>query len=356
MATQLENLPDLVIATIKEYERDGIVDLYQTLQSYKARSVIGKMKQESTPSHTYNWTVNVASNNPAEMVGVAATGNPTIANTLAQAEIKFRRARTHWAYDDEEMSANEGGGERIVDLIKIRQMDAMRSLADIMESQWWSRPSSTADDLSMNGIKYWLVQNATTGFNGGLPGGSFTDVAGINPSTYTTWRNFTGAYSMVDIPNFVSLLDEASYKCDFEPPVDFANIGGGGELKHAYYTTFATQRAMTRLMESRQDNIGPDSAPDLGRYFGKGVYRNVPVIAVPWLDQNTTNDPFYGISFDTWVYKYLKGWKQKTYKPAKDAHQPTMNVVWTISQGNFICRNRRRNFVLYNSTSGSADT
>ena len=355
MATQLENLPDLVLSTISEYEKKGVVDLFQTLQSYQARSVIGKMTQESCASHGYKWNAVVASNNAAEMVGVAATGNPTIGNLQAQASINFRRARTYWAYDDEEMSANDGGAERIVDMIKVRQMDAMRSLADVMENQFWSRPTSISDDLSMHGIKYWLVQNATTGFNGNLPGGSFTDVAGI-ASTYTGWRNFTGAYSAVDTANFINLLDEASYKCDFEPPVDFANIGGAGELRHAYYTTFETQRAMTRLMETRQDNIGPENAPDLGRYFGKGIYRNVPVIAVPWLDQNTSNNPFYGISFDTWKYKYLKGWKQKVYKPAKDSHQPTMNVVWTIAQGNFICLNRRRNFVLYNSTSGSADT
>jgi len=356
MATQAENIADLVVSTITKYEKKGVVDLYQTLQSYKARSVIGKMKQEECPSHTYAWNVVVASNNAAEMVGLGATGNPTIANLQAQASVNFKRARTHWAYDDEEMSLNDGGETRIVNMIKVRQMDAMRDLADIMERQWWGRPSGTSDDLSMFGIKYWLVQNATSGFNGSVPGGGYTTVAGLNPTTYTTWRNYTGAFAAVDIANFVNLLDEASYKCDFEPPVEFANIGGAGELKHAYYTTFETQRAMTRLMETRQDNIGPESAPDLGRYFGKGVYRSVPVIAVPYLDNNTSNNPFYGISFDTWKYMYAPGWKQKTYRPEKDPNQPTMNVVWVYSQGNFVCINRRRNFVLYNSTSGSADT
>ena len=82
----------------------------------------------------------------------------------------------------------------------------------------------------------------------------------------------------------------------------------------------------------------------------------MPVIAVPYLDNNTSNNPFYGISFDTWKYMYNPGWKQKTYRPEKDPNQPTMNVVWVYSQGNFVCINRRRNFVLYNSTSGSADT
>jgi hypothetical protein len=357
MAIQLLDIADLVLSQIAEFEEKGVIDLFQTLREYKAEECIGMMKSEGAESHSYKWNLTTASNNPAQMVGVGQTLNPTIASLQQQATISFRQANTNWSYDDQEVSANEGGKRRIVDMIKTRQMDAMRSLADVVENQFWGRPVSSTDNLSMHGIKYWLVQNATLGFNGQLPGGSFTDVAGVSPSTTVNWRNYTGAFSAIDIPNFIDKLDDATWNTTFKSPVSMNQLGTGSKMpKHAYFTTWDNHKQIVRLMETRRDNIGPESAPDLGLYWGKAHYRGNPIHAVAWLQANTTNNPFYGISFDDWVYKYHNGWKQKTYRPMKDKTQPTMNTVHVYTEGNFVCLNRRKNFVLYNSTSGSADT
>ena len=71
---------------------------------------------------------------------------------------------------------------RLVNLLQSSRVDAMTDLAELMESNFWGAPASSSDTLKPYGVPYWIVYNATTGFNGGHPSG-FSDVGSFSSTT-----------------------------------------------------------------------------------------------------------------------------------------------------------------------------
>jgi hypothetical protein len=178
---------------------------------------------------------------------------------------------------------------RILDILKIRRIDAMISLTELMETAFWSFPTST-DDVTPYGIAYWIVKagmSTTGGFNGTLQSG-YTTVGGVNPTTYPRWRNWNCQYTVVSKDDLIRKWREAATKTDFTPPVDGIPTFNTGD-QYGFYSNYAVIGALEEVLEAQNDDLGEDVAS----MDGRAVFRRSPVNYVPKLDADTTG-PVYG--------------------------------------------------------------
>jgi hypothetical protein len=76
------------------------------------------------------------------------------------------------------------------------------------------------------------------------------------------------------------------------------------------------------------------------------VFRNHPIIWVPKLDADTTN-PVYGVDHSTFYPICLRGNYLRESKPMTDATQHNVYQVFVDLSYNYICLDRRRNWVFY---------
>jgi hypothetical protein len=71
---------------------------------------------------------------------------------------------------------------------------------------------------------------------------------------------------------------------------------------------------------------------------------------VPYLDNNgSSNNPIYGLCFDTWRFAYLKGFVDRRSEPMTSRDQHTVVTQFTDSTMQFACLDPRKNFVFSTS-------
>lgn len=350
MALQADSLGDLVAMTLKDLGEMKITEITTDLQDHVAMSKLlteNSVKLES--GYGVQWDIMVNHSGAAQFVGLYSTDNVNVADTTIQATMPWRHATTNYAIDERELAMNRSP-RKIVDLLKVRRLDAMIAQAELMESAFWGYPLST-DTVTPNGVAYWIVKSATAatkanndGFNGGAQSG-YTTVAGVSPTTYPRWRNYTDAYTSVAKDDFVRKVRRAMTHCLFRPAADGgpANFNTGD--KWGLYTTYNVLSRLEELAESQNENLGNDVASK----DGDVLFRRTKVKWVPKLDADTT-DPVYGINWGVFKTYILRGWWLKELKIEVTPGQHTVCSVHVDSSLNWICKDRRRNFVVSTGT------
>ena len=69
-----------------------------------------------------------------------------------------------------------------------------------------------------------------------------------------------------------------------------------------FFTTYNVLEEMEKLLESRNDNLGAD----LAKYAGSVVIKGNPVVWVPYLQNNDSSDPFYGVNLRVFKFFFEK--------------------------------------------------
>ena len=228
MATlQADDIADLITITQKDLGRLRWTDLSYDLQEYIALpSLLQKEKVAFGSGYGMQWNVMTGTSGAAKDVGLYEVDNVNVSDVMQTATIPWRHMTTNYAIERREVSMNSGAAQ-IVDLVKIRRHDAMVDLAKHCESRFWSRPANSSDNKQIYGVPYWIVYNASAGFNGGIPGGSdFSDVAGLNPSTYDQWKNYTANYTTVSSTDLIRKWRKAATFTKFMTPHPNNPYGG----------------------------------------------------------------------------------------------------------------------------------
>jgi len=341
MAYQAEQIADLVTSTLKELGRGKFTDISYDLQRFTALNHIMTDEKETLQGgQEVQFNVLVKNGGAAKMVGLYNVDNPNVTDGLETAKVPWRRASVPYSYDLGEFNINAGNEYRILDLIKTRRHMALTSLAEILETQAWGKPTSSDDNLNAMGILYWIVKAATKGFYGVAPSG-FTTCAGLSSTTYPNWRNWSGTYSTISATDLVAKIREALTFTQFEAPAKIVGDYNTGDKK-SIYTNYTVVSALEEQLRANNDQLGTDLA------YGDGqvLIRKIPVEWVPALETDTTN-PVYGINWGVFKCVGLAGeWMTET-KPFMAANQHKVLTGFTDCTFNFICRDRRRNFVLY---------
>lgn len=335
-------LNDLINTTLRTLGKPHYTEIATDLQEHTAMShLLRKNRIEVQSGYGFQWDVKVSQAGSARNVGLGATDDVNIPDTMTQATADWRNTVASYAIEGREISMNEEPS-RIVDLVKSRRVDCMIDLAEIMESNFWGPPPPVTDTLTPWGVRTWIVKSATEGFNGGAPSGYTT--IGLNPTTYPRWQNWTYQYVSVSRDDLIRHWRQAATKINFKPPVDGIPTFNTGD-HYGWYTNYGVIGPLEEAAESQNDNLGSD----LASQDGKTIFRRVPVTWVPKLESDTTNS-VYGINWGYFKTGILRGWWLRETHIPNYPMQHTMSAHFMDSTYQFISRNRRCHAVLSTGT------
>jgi len=342
MALQADDIADLVKSVLKDQDRFNWTDLTSDIQEYIALPQILTEERVGFGGGTgFKFRFMNGTSGAARNVGLYSTDNTSVADVFVEGSVPWRHSETSYAWDLHEFDMNMGE-EEIFDLITARRFDSMVDLAKLLENDFWSKPSSSSDTTTPFGLGYWIVYNATTGFNGGNPSGFTAGAGGIDSDTYTRWKNFTANYSAVTKSDLIKTLRLAVYKTNFKAPMP--SPGNTPEIRRALYTNYDVVAEMESLLEAQNENLGND----LASKDGMVMLRGVPVITVPQLD-DTAHDAVFGIDWSQFKPVFLRGWyiKESGAKPSATQHN-VVDAHVDLSY-NYVAKDRRRLFVVAKS-------
>ncbi|MGA0871742.1 MAG: phage major capsid protein [Phycisphaerales bacterium] len=355
MATiQADAIKDLITTTQRELGELKFTELVSDIQEHVAMSELLKKNRVTFDSGTaIQWNLMMGHSQAAKEVGLFEVDSLDIQDQMVTANIPWRHVTVNYAIERRELAMNREP-RRLVELIKIRRSDAMASMAELMEGRFWGRPATSDDNKRVFGVNYWVVHNGSSGdgFTGKAATG-FTSVAGLNPDTYSRWRNWsaqtTALASDTDLNDTVLKWREAAVKTNFKPIPGVTNTPYGSANTMGYYTNYAVLAKLETRLENQNDNLGNDIAAK----DGKVVFRGVPVTYVPYLDKSADN-PIFGLNWGKFRPVFLSGEFMREMGPETAPNQHTTYVTHVDTTLNFLCYDRRRNFVLSsNATAGS---
>ena len=339
MALSAEQIADLVTTTQRELGKLRWTDMTGDLQEYVAMpKLLKKEKVQFQSGYGIQWNLMKGTSGAARNVGLFNTDALNVADQMITANIPWRHSTTSYAFERREIAMNREPA-RIVELIKTRRADAMIDLAKLCETDFWSKPTDSNDQVRPFGVKYWVVGNASEGFNGGNPSGFSAGAAGLDAATYPRWKNWTAEYAQIAKDDLVVKWRKAATFTKFMPPVEIKDYNRGD--RYGYYTNYTVFGKLETILENQNDNLGND----LASKDGAVVFRKTPVTWVPELDADTTN-PLYGLNWGVFFPVFLSGEYMREDPPEKAPNQHNVMHVFVDSTYNNKCTDRRRLFVL----------
>jgi hypothetical protein len=337
MATlQAEQMADMVATTLRDLGKPNFTAIATDMQDYVAmRTLMKKNKIVFGSGYGHQFDLMTDHNHSAEFVGLFATDNVNVPNVMIQGNVPWRHFKFDFAFDEHELTMNRSSS-RIVDLMLTRRLGAFIAGTEKLENRFW-RSAAVTDNLNPYGVPYWIVKNASEGFNGSVPA-THTTVAGINPTTYSRWKNYTAQYTAITKDDLVRKLRRGATMTNFKPPVDSPSIPdfNTGD-RYGFYTTYDVISAMEEILEAQNDDLGNDVAS----MDGKVMFRRSPFVRVPALEDDTT-DPIYMINWGVFKTVVLGGWWMKETVVSKVGGQHLVTSTFYDSSLNFLCYDRRR--------------
>ena len=163
-----KDIADLVLGTMNELGPPSFQQIATDLQDYE---VMPKWLKSDKVQVDYGIgiqrTLMTSLPDSAKHVGLYEVDDVDVKDLLSSINIPWRHAQTSWAFERRETLMNRGKA-LITKVIEPRRVGAMINMADVLEAKAWSCPD-VSDDVLPFGLPYWVVANATTGFNGGAP-------------------------------------------------------------------------------------------------------------------------------------------------------------------------------------------
>jgi hypothetical protein len=277
----------------------------------------------------WEWEAQVDHNHSAQFVKMYQTDGSALVDTMIRGRVQPRHVNAHYDYDKRE-KAFQRGGVAIVNYIKTKYVGMMVSFYELLEEALWGTPTDSSDDTTPFGIRYWLLRNATEGFNGENPSGFSSGRGNIDSTTYTRWANWSNDYVDVSKEDLLASMRRGLRKTKFRSPVSHAvpKLSGMG---NGIYTNDSVLGSMETLLEQQNMNLGNDLASKDGRAMVKGT----SVTYVPYLDA------------DALMIGVLAGWQNNLTKPYQVSDKHLVSRVDLDGTLQMICTNLRRQAVYY---------
>lgn len=337
-----DQIDDFVELTQPRFKRYKWVDLSLPLTEYVSAALINDKKVMEQGGPTVSWKVKTRNTGNARNSGMYAQDVTAVEDVSKGASAPWAMQTTNYSYDIYE-DIFQSDQETIVRELVMRDHDAMSDLAELNEENLWTAPTAS-DDTRPMGIPFWLQKDATTtpggAFNGGNPSGFSSGAANLSSTTYPRWRNWTFGYTNPSIEDLVAKTKKAMTMTNFKPPVPHPELGFSKDDR-VIYTTYRVTEPLERLAETRNDNLGAD----LARYRNAVTIGGVPVEYVPYLEDNDDTDPVYGINWRHFRPVCKTNATMRRHKPKEAAKQHTVREVHIDNWMQYICYNRRTQFV-----------
>ena len=332
---------DHAVATLQNFGSPKFSQIAATLQRYE---IMGKWLKSDKVTITDGKSISRAlmtqAGSAARHVGLFSVDNVNVYDHLASLDVPWRHIETSWAVDKAEVLANKGKS-LIVNIIKPRRDGALIAAAKELEEKGWSAPGTTDDTLPY-GLTYWIVKNATAGFNGATPG-SHTTVGGVNLTTHPSFKNYTFTFSTWDKAGVIKAMRTANRQIQWESPVDLDDFRKGTGQDLQIYVNGTAWEYLVDIGEQQNENLGRD----LASLDGELTFHRHPIRWIPYLDTlESSAHGIYMVDHNTFYPVVLSGdYMVETSLDAPSQHRVRQYFVDLTY--NFICVDRRRNAVGY---------
>lgn len=338
---------DLIKSLQPEVPQPDFTVVCQDYQDYFGVRMLMNAEEQSGAQIEMPLMTEVSSN--AQMTSLYEPTSVGRTNVMKMASFQWAFCQTAYTIERRELLMNSSK-KKVFNLMKSGRISALLGLAKLIEDQLWQYPTA-ANTKDIWGVRYWVVKNATEGFNGAAASG-FTNVGGINPSTVTNWKNYSGAYSSVaddgTSTDAIQMLRLMQLKINFKAPV-IAKDAQWSPSKRRMFVNADTLLKMENVAKSNNESLGFDISP----LSGKATYNRNPIEYVPYLDNDTIAcdgtttitkaNPIYMIDESAFGMYVLSGDKMRESDPQWMTGQGQHNVMVTFYDNtlNCGCNNRK---------------
>lgn len=337
------DIQDVVAGTLRELGRLKFMQVAQNFQEYEVFSKWFKKDrvQFDDGIGIQRTLMNRINSAAARHVGYLENDRTNIVDVLDQLTVDWRHAQTSWSIIYQTDILMNSGKSLVTNVIAPRRASSLLGLIEELENKAFATPPSTSDKTLPWGVKYWIVTNATTGFNGGAPSGH-TTVGGVSLTDTPTFKNYTAQYVTVSKSDLVSKMRVAHKKCMFKSPLRENDYRGGNTDRYRVYANIDTVTAFEDIGEGQNENLGRDIASMDGEVY----FRRHPIRWLPVLDSDTTN-PVYMLDHSTFYPVVLKGDYLRESEARQNPNNHNAYDVFVDLTYNYLCLDRRRNAVFY---------
>lgn len=266
---------------------------------------------------------------------------PTQQDNLVKGMVPIRFTEMAYGVEERELFGNFDQA-KVLDLMKTRRVSAESALVEFREAQLTGKPVNSADTDNVWGLQYWIVPNASTGFNGGLPAG-FTDVAGINLDQNPGFKNYTAQYTSVSYPDFFAKARRLMADVAWMDPYPGADGFKRGDRTPKIYVQESLKEQVEQAARANNDNLGPDvlaySVPGAVPFMGR------PMIPVRSFDSRV-DGPAYFIDWTQFSVVIGQGWLNRSFPNVPVLDNPYAKFLFEISGYNLFTNNRRAHGVM----------
>jgi len=336
------DIADLVAGTLRDLGPLRFQQIAQNLQYYEVFSKWFKKDKVVFDSGVgiQRTLMNRLDSTSSKHVGLLDTDQVNIPDVIDQLQIPWRHAQTSWALIYQTDILMNRGKSLIFNVVKPRRAAALLGLVEELEERAWGSAPSTTDKLLPFSIQYWIVENNSVGFNGGLPG-SHTTIGGVDLADSPNFKNYTGQYTSVTKSDLIKKLRTAHRKIRFVSPVTLDDYRGGMGDRYRLYTNESVISDLEDVGEAQNENLGREIAS----MDGTITFRRHPIVWIPKLDSRSDN-PVYMIDHSTFYPVCLKGDYLRESEATKAPNQHNVFQVFVDLTYNYLCIDRRRNAVL----------
>jgi len=339
MPIEADDYADLVASTLRDLRRHKWTDLTTDIQDHvAARKLLKKEKVQFQSGRGINLNIMTDHSNAAENAGLYDEDTLAIPNVLDSGFVPWRHTKVPWGWDEREIAMNRRPAE-ILDMVKVKRSAALISMVALIEKNFWSKPTDSTDKVTPFGIQYWIVTNASKGFNGGDPAGFSAGAGNLATATYPRWKNFTAQYAAISRADLVGKMREATYKTSWLTPIDdIPTDQRSGGFRRVIYAPYSVVEGFNNYAEDQNENLGKDVASMDG---GKVIFRGNPIVYVPSLDAKSDN-PVYMVDWNVFYFVCLSGFYMKETGPLRSPRQHLVHEVWQDLTWNTRCTDRRK--------------
>ena len=287
------------------------------------------------------------------------TDNPTVGDVIHTIKVPWTQIGTNYSWEKFEILQQKNSAKGFISLMKVRRIDGLWSLAELIEERAWKTPTSSTDDLYPNGVPYYLKVknaagsvNATAGFVGATidyqDGTTGTNCSGIDSASETKWRNYAALYTQINNDLLRSFRLAFMYT-RFKAPLFVKDPSDKRTAAKRVYTDFDTVARLQELADQRDDNhSGKDVLGNIKMDETGLVYLNrLPVVPIPQLN-GASYTPIYCMDFAKFIPYVHEGYWMEEGEPMTDRKQHTSFTVFVDGAHNNLCLNlRTAGFVMH---------
>jgi hypothetical protein len=355
MAIHTKDIEDMLTTTYSNIPKGKFIDISQELTEYVVVPYLLTAKGGlliKKGGVGVEETLMTQDGGYSKWIGEYDEDTVNVIDLLKRMKVDFSLLTDGIAHTKSELEDNRGE-ERINNVILPRRRAMFMRVAKTMERDFFGVPDAT-DQLTPWGLKYWLVKNATAGFNGGYPSG-FSLIGNINLTEVPHFKNYTDSYTSISKSDLILKMKRAHRRTKFKAPRTDAGFQGDAmPNKRFYLTNEDVLEGVEALCEAQNDNLGNDMAPKGAgagvwglRSDGDGnvMFKRNPFVYTEELNDDTS-DPVYGLDMSTFHAMTKKGSNMDLgdFRVAPNQSRVYKAVLYHRHQT--ICTNRRNNFVI----------